>query len=165
MNVGSRTRRTGWWLRLALASGLAAGMLALGSMPAQAAPVGPTTVLVGITTQSYPSFFRISANGKTVQASVIALGMSCASGATFAVPDEFAHIRIGPNGNLHAGFSLPPSAMQGGGTYSGSDSMTAKLNRARTQVRGTWELQLSYTFADGTTDHCDSGPVRFTDTR
>ena len=160
--MNARSQR---WLRLALASGLTVGVLALQSAPAEAAPVGPTTVLAGVTTQAYPSFFRISANGKTVQAGVIALGVSCRSGATFATPDEFAHVRIGPNGNLHAGYSVPPTAISGGGTYTGTDSMSAKLNRKRTQVTGVWELQLSYTFADGTTDQCDSGPVRFIDTR
>jgi hypothetical protein len=165
MNALSRTSHARWWLRLALATGLTVGALALQSVPAEAAPMGQTTVLVGITTQSYPSFFRISANGNSVQASVIALGMSCASGATFATPDEFRHVRIGPNGNLHAGFNIPPTATAAGGTYSGTDSMSAKLNRKRMQVTGVWELQLSYTFADGTTDHCDSGPVRFVDSR
>ncbi|HTP19446.1 MAG TPA: hypothetical protein VMJ65_07575 [Solirubrobacteraceae bacterium] len=162
MNVRS------WWLRLALASGMtvgALGALALHSPPAEAMPDGPTTVLVGVTTQSYPSFFRISANGKTVKASVIGLGMSCTSGATFGTPDEFAHIRIGPNGNLHAGLNIPPTAVSGGATYTGTDSLSARLNRQRTEVTGVWELQLSYTFADGTTDRCDSGPVRFVDTR
>jgi hypothetical protein len=83
----------------------------------------------------------------------------------FGTPDEFTHIRIGPNGNLHAGVDIPPTAVSGGGTYSGTDSLSAKLNRQRTEVTGVWELQLSYTFADGTTDQCDSGPVRFVDTR
>jgi len=161
MKVGSHT----WWFRLAVASVLTVGALALQSVPAEAAPVGPTTVLVGVTTQSYPSFFRVSANGKTVQASVIALGMSCASGATFATPDKFTHIRIGPSGYLHAEFNLPPTAMSGGGTYSGTDSLFATVNRKRTQVTGVWRLQLSYTFADGTTDQCDSSPVRFVDSR
>ena len=55
--------------------------------------------------------------------------------------------------------------MVGGGTYSGTDSMSARLNRERTRITGVWRLQLSYTFADGTTDQCDSGPVRFTDVR
>ena len=168
MKVRSRTRHATWRLPLGLASGLMIGALttlSLGSVPSQAAPVGPTTVLVGVTTQSYPSFFRVSANGKTVQASVIALGLGCSSGASFATPDEFSHIRIGPNGNLHAGFNLPPTAVSNGGTYTGTDSMSARINRKRTQVTGVWEMQLSYTFADGTTDHCDSGPVRFVDTR
>jgi hypothetical protein len=165
MNARSRTGHARWWLRLALASGLSAGVLALGTVPAQAAPVGSTTVLVGVTTQSYPSFFRISANGKTVKASVIALGLTCASGATFAVPDEFSHVHIGPTGHLAAELSLPPTAVSGGGTLSGTDSMSAKLNRKRTEVSGVWELQLFYTFADGTTDQCDSGPVHFTDIR
>jgi hypothetical protein len=165
MNARSRTSDPGRWLRLALASGLTVGVLALYTVPAQAAPAGSATDLVGVTTQSYPSFFKISPSGKTAQVGVIALGMTCTSGATFATPDQFSHIRIGPNGNLHAAFSLPPTAMSGGGTFSGTDSMIAKLNRNRSQVRGVWELELSYTFADGTTDHCDSGPVRFIDSR
>lgn len=165
MNARSRTGHASWWLRLALASGLTVGVLALQSLPAEAAPISPSTVLVGVTTQSYPSFFRISANGKTVKASVIALGLTCASGARFAVPDEFTHVHIGPTGHLAAEFSFPPTVISGGGTYTGTDSMSAKLNRQRTEVTGVWELQLFYTFADGTTDQCDSGPVRFVDTR
>jgi hypothetical protein len=112
MNARSRTSHAGWWRRLALATGLTVGALALQTMPAEAAPVGPETALTGLTSQGFPSYFRISPNGKAVQASVIALGMSCASGASFATPD-----------------------------------------------------QLSYTFADGTSDQCDSGPVRFSDVR
>jgi hypothetical protein len=168
MNAHRRIGHARWWLRLATASGLTVGVLAtlaLGSMPAEAAPVGTTTVLAGVTTQSYPSFFRISANGKTVKASVIALGLTCTSGAIFATPDEFTHVHIGPTGHLAAEVSLPPTAISGGGTYSGTDSMSAKLNRRRTQVTGVWEMQLFFTFADGTTDHCDSGPVSFTDSR
>ena len=168
MNARSRTGHARWWLRFATATGLTVGALvtpALGTVPAEAAPVGQSTVLAGVTTQSFPSYFRISANGKTVRASVIALGLTCASGATFAIADEFTRVRIGPTGHLAAEVSLPPTAISGGGTYSGTDSMTAKLNRQRTQVTGVWELQLFYTFADGTTDQCDSGPVQFTDTR
>jgi hypothetical protein len=168
MNARSRIGHARWWLRLAMASGLAIGTLvtlALECAPAQAAPVGPTTVLVGITSQSYPSYFRISANRKTVQASVIALSLNCQSGASFATPDKFSHIRIGPNGNLRANFVLPWTVLSTGGTYSGIDSMSAKMNRKQTQVTGVWRLQVFYKFADGTTDQCDSGPVRFVDTR
>jgi len=154
-----------WWLRLAVAGLVAVGALAVEGVPAEAAPVGAPALLAGVTSQSFPSYFRISANGKTVQTSVIALGMSCASGATFATPDEFTHVRIGPNGNLHAEFNVPPTAMSGGGTYSGTDSLLASVNRKRTQIVGVWRLQLSYTFTDGTTDQCDSGPVRFADVR
>ena len=168
MNARSCTRDAGWWVRLALASGLTAGTLgtlALQSAPAEAAPAGSTTVLVGVTTQSYPSFVRISANGKSVQATVIALSLNCTSGATFATPDAFKRVRISPNGNLQARVKIPPTAGSSGVTFSGTDSMSAKLNRNRTQITGVWELRLSYTFANGTTDQCDSGPVRFVDSR
>jgi len=168
MNTRSRMRHAGWWLRLGLLSGLTAGALgtlALHSAPAEAAPAGSTTVLVGVTTQSYPSFVRISANGKSVQLTVIALSLNCTSGATFATPDAFKHIRISPNGNVHARVNVPPTAGSNGVSFSGTDSMSAKLNRNRMQIAGVWELRLSYTFPNGTTDQCDSGPVRFVDSR
>jgi hypothetical protein len=153
-----------WWPRLALASGLTIGAFALSSVPAQAAPSGPTTLLAGNTSQAYPSYFRIAAAGKSVVVGAIALNVSCGSGATFSTPDAVTHLRIGPGGSVHAQFTFPPTALSsGGGTYTGTDSMSATFNRKRTRVTGVWEMQLSYTFADGTTDQCESGPVRFTD--
>jgi hypothetical protein len=165
MNASSRTGRARRWLRLALASGVAAGALALHGAPAQAAPLGPETVMTGLTSQGFPSYFRISPNGKTVDDGRIALQMNCTSGAVLTFPDSAAHTRINAAGRTHFAVSVPVTGMVGGGTYSGTDAMSARLNRKRTQITGVWQLQVSYTFADGTTDQCDSGPVHFTDVR
>jgi hypothetical protein len=163
-----RARNRRWWFRLAMASGLtvgALGSLALQSAPAQAAPVGPDTALTGLTSQGFPSYFRISPNGKRLDVGQIALGMTCISGAQVTLPDFVSHLRISPSGRVHFAVDLPATSLSGGGTYSGTDSMYATMNRKRTQVTGVWRLQLSYAFSDGTTDQCDSGPVRFVDTR
>jgi hypothetical protein len=165
MNARTRTGHAGWWLRLALAAGLAAGALALHSVPAQAAPAGPETVLTGLTSQGFPSYFRISPNGKTIDTGRIALQMNCVSGAVLTFPDVFTHLRINANGRAHDTVDIPVTGLVGGGTYSGTDSMSAKLNGKRTRITGMWRLQVSYTFEDGTTDECDSGSVRFTDVR
>jgi hypothetical protein len=156
------------WLRLALASVLTVGAyvtLLLQSVPAQAAPVGLETSLTGLTSQGFPSYFRISPNGKMIDNGQIALGMSCISGAQVTLPDFVSHLRIGPSGRVHIAVNVPPTSLSGGGTYSGTDSVFATVNRKRSQVAGVWRLQLSYTFTDGTTDQCDSGPVRFVDIR
>jgi len=168
MNARSRTSHAGWWRRLALATALTVGVLgtlALQSMPAEAAPVGPETALTGLTSQGFPSYFRISPNGMRIDNGEIALGMTCISGALVTLPDFVSHLRISPSGRVHIAANIPPTSLSGGGTYSGTDSMSATVNRKRTQVTGVWRLQLSYTFADGTTDQCDSGPVRFSDVR
>lgn len=163
MNASSRAGHARWWLRLALASGLTIGALALHSIPAEAAPVGPETVLTGLTSQGFPSYFRISPSGKTVDDGQIALAMSCVSGAVVTWPDFVSHMRINASGRTHFAVSVPVTGLIGGGTYSGTDSMSARLNRKRTRITGVWRLQVSFTFADGTTDQCDSGSVRFTD--
>jgi hypothetical protein len=165
MNARTRMGHAGWWLRLALASGLAVGALALHSVPAQAAPPGPETVLTGLTSQGFPSYFRISPNGKTIDTGRIALQMNCVSGAVLTFPDVFTHLRINASGRAHDTVNVPVTGLVGGGTYSGTDSMSAKLNGKRTRITGVWRLQVSYTFEDGTTDQCDSGSVRFTDVR
>ena len=154
-----------WWLRLAVAGLLTPGALVLGSVPAEAAPVGPETVLAGGTSQGLPSFFKISANGQTVKIGAIALEMSCASGASFTAPDTVGRIRIGPKGNIRSNVNIPPTALSSGGTYSGSDAMTAFVGPRRSRIAGVWQLRLSYSFPDGTTDQCYSGPVRFVDSQ
>lgn len=151
------------WIRLALASGLAAGALALHGAPADAAPLGPETVMTGPTSQGFPSYFRISPNGKIVDDGRIALQLNCTSGAVLTFPDFVPHIRITAAGRTHFAVTMPATGLVGGGTYSGTDAMSARLNRKRTRITGVWELQVSYTFADGTTDQCFSGRVRFTD--
>ncbi len=165
MNARTRAGHARWWIRLTLASGLAAGALAVHGAPAQAAPMSPETVMTGLTSQGFPSYFRLSPNGKTVDNGQIALQMTCVSGNVLTLPDFVSHLRINATGHMHFTVNVPTSPLSGGGTYSGTDSLSAKVNHKRTQLTGVWRLQLSYTFADGTTDQCDSGPVRFTDVR
>ena len=44
------------------------------------------------------------------------------------------------------------------------DALAARLNPKHSQLTGTWQLAANFSFADGTSDQCDSGPVRFTAT-
>ena len=77
------------------------------------------------------------------------------------------HLRINASGKLRTDFARAPmTGLVGGGTYSGTDSMSATLNRqADAADRACGGCRCPITFADGTTDQCDSGPVRFTDVR
>jgi hypothetical protein len=156
---GSRGR----WLRGAFVATAAIAAVGIGGS-AQAAPVhaGPVT-LAGFTSQHFPVFFKVSSDGRMLLTGGIGINMTCKSGATLAVPDAFAHVSIHPDGRLHAAYTSP-TILTNGTAYSGSDSLTAKLNPKHSQLSGTWELAVNYTLSDGTTDQCESGPVRFSAT-
>lgn len=151
------------WLRLVLASGLTLGALALQSVPAEAAPIGPTTVLAGLSSQGYPSFFEISGNARTLKLGAMAVGMTCASGDEFVFTDRDARIPITRSGQLRADFAQAPTPVSGGVTEGGTDTLNAKLNPKHTMLTGTWSVQETYISSSGQSDQCDSGPVQFTD--
>jgi hypothetical protein len=129
------------------------------------ASAAPDIVLAAITSQQYPAFFKISANARTLTFGSIALGLNCTSGDQIVLEDGFSRVRISPNGKLHATFSVPPTAASNGVTYSGTDSITARLNHRHTRLSGVWHLSVNYSFTNGMSDQCDSGPVRFTATQ
>jgi hypothetical protein len=181
MKERSQSRRSRWF-RVAFGVGLVIAAHAFGSGSANAAPIhlspnqaariasaatGParqTTVLAGFTSQQYPAFFKIAAAGRSLTLGAIALNLSCTSGGQVALGDAFTRVPISPNGKLHAAFSIPPTAGSSGETFSGTDTMSARLNRKHTQLAGTWELVVNYSFTNGMSDQCSSGPVRFTAT-
>jgi hypothetical protein len=167
-------------LRIALAVAVLLSAYALGGASAKAASIGPqpfaaariatardasavapSVVLAGFTSQDYPTFFKVSGNARTLTLAGIALNMTCTSGAEFVLADLFAHVRINPNGRLRSTASQPPTAGPNGGTVTSTDSLTGRLNRRHSQLSGLWRLQVNYSFTNGMSDQCDSGPVRF----
>jgi hypothetical protein len=117
--------------------------------------------LAGLTSQNYPTFFKVSANGRSLAVGAIALDMTCTSGAEFVLEDAVVRTRIARGGALHVGFALPPTAGSNGATYTATDSLRAHLNGKHSQLTGVWQLQVDYSFTNGMSDRCDSGPVRF----
>jgi hypothetical protein len=148
--------RAGW-----LGVGLAGAMLI--ATPIAAASDATDVVLAGFTSQSFPSFAKISADGRTLEVGASALDMKCTSGIERVVPDEFARVPIRANGRVHTTFTTPPTAGPNGTTYRVTDSLTARLGPRRTELSGIWRLQMQFTGSGGESMHCDSGPVRFAD--
>lgn len=178
MNGRTHGRR-GRWLRVGLAVAALIVVYALGGGSAQAATIGmgpvrtqriatardasttPGIVLAGFTSQQLPSFFKVAGDGRTLTVAAVALGMTCTSGAQTVLPDSFARVPIKPNGRLHYTVVVPPTAGANGETVSATDSLTARLNGRRSQLSGIWRLRMNFSFTNGMSDRCDSGPVRF----
>jgi hypothetical protein len=113
-----------------------------------------------VTSGHWPVVFSISSDDKRLFAGAIVVDMSCASGESFAVPDEFVgNRRFRPNGTIRFVKPIAPFATPGGSLISGSRSIAVRLNRKRMTLSGTWRLHLDFTFVNGQTDHCDSGQV------
>ena len=158
-----RHEPTDWWLRLVLASGLMLGALVLQSVPAEAAPIGPTTVLAGLSSQGYPSFFEISGNGRTLKLGAIAMNMTCSSGDQFVVPDRDVRIPITHGRQAPRGLRAGADPVLGRRVRGGTDTLNASSIPQHTKLTGTWRLEQTYISPSGQTDQCDSGPVQFTD--
>ena len=124
-------------------------------------PGAQTGVLAGFTSQQYPAFFKIADAGRTLTLGAIALNLSCTSGDQVSLGDAFVRLHISANGKIHGAETQAPTAGTNGETYAWTDSLTARLNRKHTQLSGTWELAVNYSFTNGMSDHCASGPVRF----
>jgi len=151
-------------LRVALVVTVAIAVLALGGS-AQAAPAAKPSpakdvVLAGFTAQRFPVFFKVSPNGHAVLVDGIALSLKCASGGSFVWQDSFGRLPVHANGKIHMSFA-GPTILTNGTASSVSDALTARLNSQHSQLTGTWELAAQFTFSDGTSDQCDSGPVAF----
>lgn len=155
------------WLRVSFAVALLIAAHVFHAGPADAATTAPQphgVVLATITSQNLPAWFRVSGDGRTLTVAAIAVDMHCTSGAQFVLPDDFVRVAISKSGRLHGAYSQPPTAGTSGETYTGTDSITARLNHRHTRLSGVWRLSVNYSFTNGMSDQCSSGPVRFTAT-
>jgi len=119
-------------------------------------------VLGGFTSQGWPVVLAISNNSKGIVTAGAGLDMSCASGASFGVPDRWRNLPIGPNGVVHVSDSIGAQQGSGASITGGTDSLTGKFNRKRGTFAGVWQLHLTFSMPNGQTDTCDSGRVTFT---
>jgi hypothetical protein len=121
----------------------------------------PVDVLGGFTSQGWPVVADITTDGKVLEVSATGLHMSCTSGVAFNAEDAWGPLSIGARGAIHGRISVLPQAGSTVTLTGGSDTFTAKLNRARLTLAGVWHLHLNFRAADGQTDQCDSGRVTF----
>jgi hypothetical protein len=162
---GQTRRRPARWLRIGLVAAALIVAHALDGSSAQASPMDPSssTVLGGFTSQHLPSFFKVTGDGRRLTVGSMALRLNCTSGAQIILADAFGQVPISASGRLHASFS-GPTIVSNGGTFSEQDSLRGRLNGKHSELTGMWMLAVNYGFSDGTSDACNSGPVRFTAT-
>jgi hypothetical protein len=148
----------------ALASLGVAGPVAL----AQGATVG--TVFGGVTAQDYPVVIQLSKTGRKVVRADIGMDIKCQMPPDIQIPDGVKDIAVSAAGKFTASqpvTRVPADPAAGIPALDVSAKLTGRVNKARTQIKGTWQRKIVlYNPADPTgtqiLDTCDTGVLSFT---
>jgi hypothetical protein len=156
----SMNRFKGCW-RLALALAVLSALFPVTSAGAAVMFGTPVNVLGGFTSQGWPIVAEVSTNQKVLAITATGVHMQCTSGAAFNTEVAWGRLPIGVRGRIHKKVLVFPRTGSSVTLTGGTDSFTAKLNRARLTLTGAWHLHLKFRTADGHADECDSGRVTF----
>jgi hypothetical protein len=148
----------------ALASLGIAGPVAL----AQGAALG--TVFGGVTAQDFPVVIQLSKTGRKVVRADIGLDMKCQMPPDITIPDGVKNIPVSAAGKFAAEQPVTRVAADPANGVPALDisaKLTGTVNKARTQIKGTWQRKVViYNPADPTAtqvlDTCDTGVLSYT---
>jgi hypothetical protein len=128
------------------------------------------TVFGGVTAQEYPVVIQLSKTGRKVVRADIGLDIKCAMPPDIEIPDGVKNIPVSAAGKFTAEQAVarvPADPANGVPAIDVSAKLTGRVNKARTQITGTWQRKIVlYDPSDPTTtkvfDTCDTGVLRFT---
>ena len=115
-------------------------------------------ILGGLTSNGWPVYVELAANGRSIVRAVGAIDAPCSQGGSSTAADKWTYVPV-RRGKFSTTYR--DSDPEAGAVFDYDDSFTGKVNRARTVVSGTWRNKLVVRMADGSVDTCDSGPLRF----
>ncbi len=152
----------------ALASLAVAGPVAL----AQGATLG--TVFGGVTAQDFPVVIQLNKTGRQLVRATIGLDLKCQMPPDITIPDDVTPPKGGTIPIKAGKFTAeqPPTVVDadpvnGVPKLEVSAKLTGRVNKARTQIKGTWQRKVViYSPADPTgatvLDTCDTGVLSYT---
>jgi hypothetical protein len=119
-----------------------------------------TGVYGGMTSNGWPVIAEVSRDGRRLRRIVGAIAADCSQGGGYTIPAQWRDLRISRSGAFRA--SYEDTDVADGVEITLSETLTGKLNRARTRITAVWRAAASYRAPDGTVDVCDSGALRVT---
>jgi hypothetical protein len=145
---------------------LAAAAFAGTAAPSQGSSASSRAAIVGVsyggvTSQDFPVVVDVNRRRSRVVRAVIAVRLSCTSGAFVVVPDGYTKLSI-RRGRFSASFGPVTQRNPDGTTVDLEGTMRGTFNSSRTKVSGTWVFKgTEHDAAGAVTDTCDSGSVRW----
>jgi len=130
----------------------------------------PHVVFGAVTSQGYPVVVELSKTGRKVVNATIGLEVKCQMPPDITLPDTFTNMTISKTGKFKGVVPLtrlPADPATGQPAIDVTASVSARVNKARTRITGTWQRRIViYDLTDPTGvkvfDTCDTGPLRFT---
>jgi hypothetical protein len=127
-------------------------------------------VFGGVAAQGYPVVLTLSKTAKKVVTATIGIEMKCQTPGDITIPDTFKNLAIDSAGKFSASYGpeeVPADPASGVSKIIASGSITGKLNKLKTSIKGTWNAKvIAISAADPTgatvLDTCDSGQVAYT---
>jgi len=115
-------------------------------------------VLGGLTSNGWPVYVELAANGRSIIRAVGAINGPCTKGESWTVADRWMRVPVRRR-RFRTGFR--DSFTDQGARIEVASTFAGKVNRARTVVSGTWSNKVVIHEPDGSVDTCDSGLLRF----
>ena len=130
--------------------------------PKATAPKGATggAVYGGVTPQNWPIIVELDKDAGKVKRIVTGLDMACASKENFGTTDGFTDVKLNSKNRFKATYG--PQRIDAAGTPADIEgSITGRLTKDGSAVKGTWTYKVTFYDAAGTTttDTCESGLV------
>jgi hypothetical protein len=146
---------------IAACGALATPGAAQASAPVARSAASAGVVYGGITPQGFPVMVELRKNHRRVVRTAIGLRLSCTTGATLSLADNYSKGGISGR-KFHGSFGPETSQRDDGTTWASEGSFKGKLNASATKITGTWQLDVTIRDAAGNvTDTCDSGVVHW----
>ena len=125
-----------------------------------------TTVFGGVNTSMGPVFIELAKKGRQLKRVVTAANLKCMpDGDEETWIDDWSDVSVSARGGFKTSYS-DTDPLTGGYTFTFSDSLSGKVNRAHTKITGTFRITSVIRRPDGSEmDRCESGDVKFTATR
>lgn len=154
--------------RRMLAVAALASLAVAGPVAIARAATTPHVVFGAVTTQGYPIVIKLAKSGRQVVRATIGLDLVCQKPPNITIPDDVTKIAVSATGRFTAEqpvTHIPADPTTMIPALDVSAKLTGRVNRARTEIKGTWQRKIViYDVADPTKvfDTCDTGPLRFT---
>ncbi len=114
----------------------------------------------GVTPEGNPVVLEVTADRRRVLRAVTVLRLTCTSGDTGLVTDEYPTFRVSRKGRFTFAFGPDTVRNDDGTTTDFQGRLAGRFNDARTRISGTWSYTITHHDASGAvTDSCTSGTV------
>jgi len=120
---------------------------------------GSTVAMYGGTTsKGWPVFAQVTSNGRLIKRIVGAITADCTEGGPMVFPSEWRNVPISRARTFRASYE-DSDTLDGGVEVTLSETLSGRMNRARTRLSAKWHASMTMRSPDGTVNTCDSGAL------